>query len=122
VCAASFLLVALGIDQLRLLKPIGVVGLSIALPASLLAFLDESRSRNRSAFVLASASLSGLLVSMVLAWRNELSLPPLPAIGGVRSMVALHGVLNAVVVAPSFLAAVALDAPRRVAGTERAGE
>ncbi|MBK6696550.1 MAG: hypothetical protein IPG50_30825 [Myxococcales bacterium] len=39
VCLVSFLLLAFGIDQLRALKPLGVVGLSLALPASQLAFL-----------------------------------------------------------------------------------
>ena len=111
-CFVSFLLIALGIDQLRALKPIGVVGLSIALPIAQLAFLRGARRRNRAAFALGCVSLAGLVLTMVLAWRNELSMPVLPDVLGVRAMVSVHGALNALVVAPSFLLAVVLDAPR----------
>jgi hypothetical protein len=48
---------------------------------------------------------------MVLAWRNELPLPSSLAVAGIRGMVSVHGALNALVVAPCFLLAVALAAP-----------
>ncbi|MCC6876446.1 MAG: YndJ family transporter [Sandaracinaceae bacterium] len=111
VCLVSFLLIAFGIDQLRALKPIGVAGLSIAIPAAQLAFLRSVRARNRPAFVLGSVSLVGLAVTMALAWANELSVPPPIDVAGVRGMVSVHGTLNLLVVAPSFALAVALDAP-----------
>lgn len=112
VCFASFLLIALGIDQLRALKPIGVVGLSVAIPAAQLVFLRSVWSRDRRAFALGGVSLAGLVLTMVLAWRNELSMPVFSVVGNIRGMVSVHGALNAVVVAPCFLLAVALDARR----------
>jgi YndJ-like protein len=111
-CFVSFLLIAIGIDQLRAVKPIGVVGLSVALPIAQLVFLRGARRRSRPAFALGCVSLGGLVLTMVLAWRNELSLPVLPDVLGVRAMVSVHGVLNALVVAPCFLLAVVLDTPR----------
>ena len=110
VCLVSFLLIAFGIDQLRALKPIGVLGLSIALPISQLAFLRSVWSRNRAAVVLGCVSFAGLIVTMVLAWRNEIAMPVSPVVAGIRGMVSVHGVLNAVVVAPCFLLAVSLAA------------
>ncbi|HVL61485.1 MAG TPA: YndJ family transporter [Microbacterium sp.] len=109
VCLVSFLAIAVGIDQLRALKPIGVVGLSLALPASQLAFLHGVWSRNRSAFALGSVSLAGLGCTMVLAWQNELAMPAFLTIAGIHGMVSVHGTLNALVVAPCFLAAVTLS-------------
>jgi hypothetical protein len=109
-CLVSFVLIALGIDQLRALKPIGVLGLSVALPVSQLVFLASVWRRNRPAFVCALVSFTGLVFTMVLAWRNELSMPVLPAALGIRAMVSVHGVLNALVIAPCFLLAVMLDA------------
>ncbi len=111
VCLVSFLLIAFGIDQLRALKQIGVIGFSIAIPISQLAFLRTVWSRNRPAFVLGCASFAGLVFTMVLAWQNELSMPVFQAIAGIRGMVSVHGVINTVVVAPCFLLAVSLDAP-----------
>lgn len=111
VCLVSFLLIALGIDQLRALKPIGVVGLSIAIPATQLLFLRSVWARSRASFALGLVSLVGLGFTMTLAWRNELGMGELVSVGTLRGMVSVHGVLNALVVAPCFLFAVALDAP-----------
>lgn len=116
VCFASFLLVALGIDQLHALKPIGVVGLSIAIPVAQLTFLRSVSSRDRAAFALGAISVAGLALTMTLAWCNELGVLALPEIGGVRAMVVVHGVLNALLVGPAFLAAVVRDARRAPAG------
>lgn len=116
VCFASFLSIALGIDQLRAMKPIGVVGIAVAIPVSQLVFLRSVWSKNRSAFALGCVSLAGLGLTMLLALRNELSTPVIPAVAGIRGMVSVHGTLNALVVAPCFLLAVTLDArPRRAA-------
>jgi hypothetical protein len=112
VCLVSFLLIAFGIDRLRVLKPIGVIGLSVALPISQLVFLRSVWSRNRPAFILGCVSLAGLVFTMVLAWRNELSMPVFPMVAGIRGMVSVHGVLNTVVVAPCFLLAIVLEARR----------
>ncbi|MBN8613714.1 MAG: YndJ family transporter [Deltaproteobacteria bacterium] len=112
VCFVSFLLIALGIDQLHALKIFGVIGLSIAIPIAQLAFLRDVWSRNRTAFALGCTSVCGLALTMFLAWRNELHLPVLVEIAGVRAMVSVHGVINTLIVAPSFLLAAVLDAHR----------
>ncbi|RMG15903.1 MAG: hypothetical protein D6729_11755 [Deltaproteobacteria bacterium] len=112
VCFASFLFVAVGIDQLPPIKPIGVVGLTLALPLAQLAFLRRVRSRHRAAFALGLISFVGLAFTMVLAWRNELGMTAVPAVLQIRGMVSVHGLLNAVLVGPTFLLAVVLD--RRV--------
>lgn len=110
VCFVSFLLIAFGIDQLRALKPIGVLGLSIALAMSQVTFLGGVWSRNRLAFLVGCVGFAGLVFTMVLAWRNELATPIFEMVAGIRGMVSVHGVVNAVVVAPCFLLAVSLDA------------
>jgi len=113
VCFASFLLIALGIDQLRALKPIGVVGLTLAIPASQLAFLRGVWPKHKAAFSLACVSLAGLALTMFLAWRNELGTPAFAWVLDLRGMVVVHGLLNAVVVGPSHLLAVVLHAKSR---------
>lgn len=114
VCFASFLLVALGIDQLRWLKPLGVIGLSIAIPIAQVALVRSTP--HRGARALAALGLAGLAGTMLLAWGNELSRPLAPDVLGIRGMVAIHGVANAVIVAPSLLAAVALHRSAEGAG------
>lgn len=121
ICFASFLLIALGIDQLHALKKIGVVGISVALPLSQLAFLRSVWGRDRAAFALGALSLAGLVFTMVLAWGNELAIRVLDDVLGIRAIVSVHGVLNAIVIAPTFLLAVALAHPTRPAGPKAAG-
>lgn len=113
VCFVSFLLVALGIDRLHALKPVGVVGLTLALPLAQLTFLRSVRTRHRAAFALGCVSFAGLVGTMVLAWCNELAVPVLGQLAGIRSMVSVHGVINALLVAPCFLLAVVIDTPPR---------
>jgi hypothetical protein len=107
-CFASFLLIAFGIDKLRALKPIGVIGLSVVIPIMQIVFLRVAWARNRAAFALGAVSVAGLVFTMILAWQNELALPVSSAIPGVRGMISVHGVLNTLVIAPCFLAAVAM--------------
>jgi hypothetical protein len=111
VCFVSFLAIALGIDGLPALKPLGIAGLSVALPIAQLVFLRSVWTRNRVAFVLGGVSLGGLVGTLALAWANHLSLLALPDIAGVRGMVTVHGLLNTLVVAPCFLVAARLDGP-----------
>ena len=108
----SFLLLAVGIDQLRALKPLGIAGLSVALPSSQLVFLRGVWSRNRWAFAAGGVSFAVLVLTMVLAWRNEVVTPVFVGVLGIRGMVSVHGVLNTVIVAPLFLLAVWLDVRR----------
>ena len=111
VCFVSFLLIALGIDQLHALKKVGVVGLSLALPLAQLTFLRGVWGRHRAAFALGTVSFACLVFTMVLAWGNELAMRVLDDVLGIRAIVSVHGVLNAVVVAPCFLLAVSLARP-----------
>jgi hypothetical protein len=110
VCLVSFLAIALGIDRFRALEPVGIVGLSLALPIAQLVFLRRVRTGHRVAFLLGAVSFGGLVVTLALAWAHHLALLALPDVAGVRAMVALHGVLNTLVVAPCLLAAARLDA------------
>ena len=75
VCLGSFLLIAFGIDQLRALKPFGVIGLSVALAGCQLVFLHSVWSRNRRAFLAGCVSFACLVLTMALAWRNEFVTP-----------------------------------------------
>lgn len=115
VCLASFLSIAFGIDQLRPLKTIGIVGLSLALPFAVLVFLRSVWTTDRRAFVLGCVSLAGLIGTMLLAWRNELFVS-FSLIGGIREMVSIHGLLNTLVVAPCLLFAATRTHPRPGAG------
>ena len=116
VSFGSFLLVAMGIDGHPAIKPIGVLGLSVALPVAQLAFVHRVWTTNKAAFALGCISLLGLVLTFVLAWQHELGLLSLPAVLGVRPMVSVHGLINGVVVAPCFLLAVALEAGDRAGG------
>lgn len=108
VCFVSFLLVAIGIDVSATLKPVGVAGLTLAIPTVQIAFLIDARS-NRAAFAAGLLSVVALAFTLVLAWLNELGLPTLGSIGSVRAMVAVHGVVNTLVVGPAMLWAVHRD-------------
>lgn len=110
VSFGSFLLVAIGIDGHPAIKPVGVVGLSVAIPIAQLVFLGQAWTTNRAAFALGCASVLGLALTLILAWQHELGLLSLPETLGVRPMVSVHGLVNGLVVAPCFLMAVALEA------------
>ncbi|MEZ4253665.1 MAG: YndJ family transporter [Polyangiales bacterium] len=105
VCFGSFLLVAVGIDVSATLKPIGVAGLTLAIPIAQLAFSVDAR-HDRAALGAGLVSLVTLAFTLGLAWLNELGRPTLGPIGTVRAMVAVHGVLNVLVVGPAMLWAV----------------
>lgn len=108
-CFVSFLLIAFGIDGLSAIKPIGVLGLSVAIPVAQLAFLRATWRVHPTAFV-GAVSFIGLVFTLFLAWQNELGLLTLRGVLGARAMVSVHGLINGVVVAPCFLIAVALEA------------
>lgn len=119
LCLVSFLLIALGIDGLAAIKPLGVAGLCLAIPAAQVAFLHTAYRTSRVAFLLGCVSLFTLTLTMILAWQNELGTLSLPALLGIRSMASLHGVLNGVVVAPCFMAAVILNRRERSGDSTR---
>lgn len=110
VSFGSFLLIAVGINGVPAIKPIGVLSLSVMIPVAQLTFLHGVRTTHKAAFALGSTSVLGLAITLVLAWQNELGVLSLPGILGIRPMVSVHGLINGLVVAPCFLLAVALEA------------
>ena len=104
---ALFLMVAFGINGIPLLKSIGAIGLSILVPCCILLFSIHAKRRISTWFC--AISLLAILFSMGLALMNEFWVVYPPTFLGVRSMVTLHGVLNAVVVIPLFYIAIRLD-------------
>jgi hypothetical protein len=115
VAFALFLCVAFGIDGVLVLKRVGVVGLSILVPGVIAQHAWTMRERRGPALWWALASLVAVVVTMGLAMANELW-PAFPrGLAGLPTMVVVHGVLNAVVVLPTFAMSVRLstDAGRR---------
>lgn len=110
VSFVSFLLVAIGIDSYPPIKPVGVLGLTLAIPSAQLVFMGQAWRSSRAAFLLACLSVFGLALTLVLAWQHELGRLSLGDVLGVRPMVSVHGLVNGVVVAPCFLLAVAWEA------------
>jgi hypothetical protein len=104
-----FLFVALGIDGVAHLKRIGAVGLSLLIPLVIGRFALELRRRSRAAFRLAVASVVAAVGTMVLALFNEFWSGFPRILLGMPTMVLLHGCVNALVVAPGYALAVALD-------------
>lgn len=100
----SFALIALGIDGVPYIKPVGVFGITVLMGTSMVLFLVSVWRTSRSAFALGLVSLGGLVFTMTLAWQNEVGLALAPSLGA-RAMVSLHGVVNGVVVAPCFVLA-----------------
>lgn len=110
VCFVSFALIAYGIDGVPYIKVAGVAGLTLALSVAYGLFLSASRGLARA---LGLVSLLGLVATMTLAWQNEVGALAIKSLLGVRSMVSVHGLLNAALVVPTFFAAVALHLRRR---------
>jgi len=110
-----FLCVAFGIDGVPYLKRIGVVGFAVLLPTILLRYTLDVRHRGGAPFLLAIASLGGLVASMALALANEYWAAFPRVLLGQSTMVLAHGASNALVVVPCFWLAVRADAgPDRV--------
>ena len=116
VCFVSFMLVAVGINRVSVLKPIGVFGITAAVAVSQLTFLSQVWRSHKTAFAIGTISFLGFAFTIGLAWMNELSMLGTWSLSGLRAMVSIHGVLNGLVVAPFFLLAVILhvrqDSPR----------
>ncbi len=115
-CLVSFLLIAFGIDGVARLKPWGVAGLSFLIPVVQLTFLRSVWRTHRIALGLGALSLGALVLTMLLAWQNELGTLTWPGFLRIRAMSSIHGFLNAVVTAPCFLLAVLLERRRRNRG------
>ena len=104
ICLVLFLLVAFGIDGVPYFKTIGVIGLAIVVPFFIVLCLISTN--NRASKFLAGLSLIGIMFSLSLAVCNEFWVLKPQIFMGARSMVSLHGVVNALIVIPSFYFAV----------------
>ena len=102
-----FLLIAFGIDGVPYIKAIGVVGLTILVPVII--GLYSFASRHKTSKFLSMLSLILVFVSMTLAVLNEFWTIDPQYFLGARSMVTVHGVLNAFIVTPLFFLALKLD-------------
>ena len=104
ICLILFLLVAFGIDGIPYVKRIGVIGLTIVVPFFILLFLRTTR--DRLSMSLAILSLLGIFFTLSLAVINEFWVLQPQSFLGARSMVSLHGMVNGLIVLPSFCLAV----------------
>jgi len=104
VSLGAFFIIAIGIDQAPVIKPIGVAGVTLMVGLSQMLMLHECRSSKLASFF-GWISALGFLYTITLAWQHELGiiseLTPL----GVRPMVSLHGIINGLLVAPCMFLA-----------------
>lgn len=115
VAFALFVCVAIGIDGVPALKVVGVVGLSVLVPGVIARHAVDLAAARGPAWWWSLLSLAGVVVSMGLALANEFW-PRFPRVlGGLPTMVVVHGVLNAVVVVPAFARAVGVGHRHRAA-------
>ena len=102
-----FLMVSFGINGFPLLKDVGVIGLALVVPFFI--GLHAFTTKHRISKFLSGLGLLGILFTMSLAVINEFAVLKPPLFLEVRSMVSLHGVVNALVVIPFFCLAVSLE-------------
>ncbi len=113
-----FLFVAFGIDGVPYLKRIGAVGFSLLVPLVLGRYALDVRSRAPTSFRFAVVACFGIVMTMTLALLNELWSAFPRTLQGLPTMVLLHGVVNALVVTPSFFLAIACEPAASVTGGE----
>lgn len=104
-----FLFVAFGIDGVAHLKRIGAIGLSLIVPLVIGRFTLELRKRARVPFLVALVSFLGVIVTMTLALLNEFWSGFPRSVFEMPTMVLVHGCVNALIVAPAYALATALD-------------
>ena len=102
-----FLMIALGIDGVPYIKPVAVVGLSVLIPFFIGLYLYSTNCKISK--YLSLVSLLAVLISMFLAVLNEFWTISPQFFWGVRSMVSIHGIMNAFLVTPLFYLAIKLD-------------
>ena len=108
-CFVLFLLVAFGINGNPGLKKIGVIGLSLLVPGVIGYYAITLPSKSRHSLLCATISLVSLVIAMVMALLNEFWAAMPRSVYGLPSMVVVHGLLNAFVTAPFFVAAIGLE-------------
>ena len=109
-CFISFVLflsIAFGIDGVPYIKAVGVIGLTLLVPLTIGLFSFTTRCKISK--YLSMVSLILVLLSMTLAVLNEFWTVEPQYFLGARSMVTIHGVLNAFLVTPIFFLAIKLD-------------
>ncbi|MEE2671350.1 MAG: YndJ family transporter, partial [Bdellovibrionota bacterium] len=110
---ALFLLVALGINGIPILKTIGAIGLCILIPMTVALFCIESKKS--MAKILGQITLALVLISMTLAFLKEFALLPHIEFIGARLMVSLHGLINSIFVPILFFFAIRLELKKETA-------
>ncbi len=104
---ALFLLVALGINGLPIVKTIGAIGLCILIPMTVALFCIESKKSK--AKILGQITFALVLISMTLALLKEFALLPHIEFIGARLMVSIHGLINSIFVPILFFFAIRLE-------------
>lgn len=118
LCLFLFLLIAFGIDGIPYIKRIGVIGLSLLIPLLIGHYIFNLRKDNTHSRILSSVSLFSIFLSMTLAILNEFWLEFPKVIGGIPTMVLIHGSLNALLAVPSFFLAIKMEKNEPVKKTE----
>lgn len=104
-----FLMIALGIDGIPYLKPIGVIGLTLL--TSTLLVLNWYHTKNHKAKALLLISLVGFSFTMSLAVLKEFSTIQPAMILETPTMVIIHGMINGIVVIPLLYLGIRINLP-----------
>ncbi len=108
ICTLCFFSVAFGIYKTPVLKTLGAIGLSVIMPITIFAYFRET-TKNTLSKALVTLSLIGIILSMVLALLNEFAIPIYGEYLDVARMLFYHGILNTVIVIPSFYLAIVFN-------------
>ena len=107
ICFISFLLIAFGIDGVPYIKGIGVVALTVLIPSFIA--LYSLTTKQKSSKYLSLLSLACVLITMGFAVINEFGSVTPELFLDARSMVTIHGIINAFVVIPLFFFGIKCD-------------
>ena len=99
-----FMLVAMGFHGVPYVKLLAVPGLSLVVPSLLLwHFINTFKQSSIYVSIFVGISVLANLLSMILAFAYEFSIPILGNSYNIHNMVPTHGLLNAIVVIPALL-------------------
>lgn len=99
----SFLMIALGIDGVPYLKRLGLLSLTVLIPMYILIFILNTKSPSK---IYAIISFLGILITMGFAIGHEFSILSTDTFLGARSMITIHGSINALISIPMFYIAI----------------
>ena len=99
--AALFLFIAFGINGINYLKEIAVPILTVLLPGLIAYYVFVLiEKKNKTSYILGLISFSGIILTMILAFANEFTIEFIDM--DISKMVYIHGLMNALIVIPSF--------------------